>query len=721
MSNSPENRGQGGPSQGATSFPPNPRESGGLNGANGAGGGGGVNGDHGGGDTVMGSIESDTEEPGNPFPYRPVNGSRVDNDHTDTEGMETDTKDFAPRFPLPATRHENTPESNIAPQLPATRHENTPASVEDGAAPNGDSLNGVWGQAVSPSSSVSEQEDVGRQLGRVAITDGNSTSEPNRVTNDETSSSTSGTDDSPHSLVSHHSNRSSSPGPQHPPGQGGSTGQARDAGNRENPPPNQSSDANSSSGSRADTQGQSRASGDDSRHQQASRDILSLNRASDWGAETATTALGVSRGSFHSQPHGPSHLDPAFPAYTLLGQVPSTSQSQGPSPPMNPIAPSFIPRPEQPLTAQEFAVPRWQPDAEVTNCPICDVQFGMFLRKHHCRKCGRVVCDRCSPHRITIPHPYIVRPPGDLGPAPQHPYPGVERGIADFGAIGGGERVRLCNPCVPDPNTTPPQARQSSRPIIVDGRSLRARLPSNSLGDYSAGPRPHPYQVSQGYNPARTRSATTGAGQGQTYFTFIPYSPTPGQYPPTNSAYFSQPQLSHRHVSASRLPYPPSTAYSGRTHAPWPSVPGSGLDRPLPRTPMPEPEIPEEDACPVCHRELPSRALTNYEVLRETHINNCIASHSNYGGSRVVAATGLGNHGTPPPRTTRRTRMFPYVATEKDCVNDAECTICLEEFKVGDEMARLECFCRFHRSCIDSWFVNHPGRCPIHQHDSFGY
>ena len=65
--------------------------------------------------------------------------------------------------------------------------------------------------------------------------------------------------------------------------------------------------------------------------------------------------------------------------------------------------------------------------------------------------------------------------------------------------------------------------------------------------------------------------------------------------------------------------------------------------------------------------------------------------------------------------------MFPYKATEKDCVDSAECTICLEEFEVGVQMARLECLCRFHRQCISAWFVNHPGRCPVHQHDSFGF
>lgn len=65
--------------------------------------------------------------------------------------------------------------------------------------------------------------------------------------------------------------------------------------------------------------------------------------------------------------------------------------------------------------------------------------------------------------------------------------------------------------------------------------------------------------------------------------------------------------------------------------------------------------------------------------------------------------------------------MFPYVATEKDCVDSAECTICLEEFEVGVPMARLECLCRFHRDCISRWFAKNPGRCPVHSHDGHGF
>ncbi|KAL2167230.1 hypothetical protein VTG60DRAFT_1554 [Thermothelomyces hinnuleus] len=132
------------------------------------------------------------------------------------------------------------------------------------------------------------------------------------------------------------------------------------------------------------------------------------------------------------------------------------------------------------------------------------------------------------------------------------------------------------------------------------------------------------------------------------------------------------------------------------------------------------PQIPEEDECPVCHRELPPRTLPNFETLREAHITSCIESHSRYGGRPPASA---GEDGSPDGArpAPRRTGMFPYTATEKDCVDSAECSICLEEFEVGVAMARLECLCRFHRACINAWWERHPGRCPMHQHDGFGY
>jgi hypothetical protein len=43
------------------------------------------------------------------------------------------------------------------------------------------------------------------------------------------------------------------------------------------------------------------------------------------------------------------------------------------------------PRSQEPRRPSDLVLPRWQPDAEVTFCPICHTQFSIFIRKHHCR------------------------------------------------------------------------------------------------------------------------------------------------------------------------------------------------------------------------------------------------------------------------------------------------------------------------------------------------
>ncbi|RYP68263.1 hypothetical protein DL771_006765 [Monosporascus sp. 5C6A] len=275
--------------------------------------------------------------------------------------------------------------------------------------------------------------------------------------------------------------------------------------------------------------------------------------------------------------------------------------------------------------------------------------------------------ERRPPLDFTLPRwqpdaEYIVRPPHESAFLYRF---GEEGGIADFSAVSGGE------------------AHARNRSVTVDAAPSSSRT-----------------------NTSRISSAQYGFSR----WPGVAFYPSQPQLPANRQPHVLSSSLNARVRYLLDFTEPSSSSSTSASRAPE-------TNRPLP----PPPQIAEEDECPICHYELPSRDLPDFEARRETHINECIVQHSTYspGGARGDRPPGA--HGTPPPRTMRRTGIFPYTATEKDCVDDAECTICLEEFQVGVPMARLECLCRFHRSCIQAWFVNHPGRCPVHQHDSFGY
>lgn len=153
-----------------------------------------------------------------------------------------------------------------------------------------------------------------------------------------------------------------------------------------------------------------------------------------------------------------------------------------------------------------------------------------------------------------------------------------------------------------------------------------------------------------------------------------------------------------------------------------------------------QPQLREEDQCPVCHNALPPRGIDGSETGRETHIAACIETSlssavpstlqlapravaeaamtanesiaGQAGGSNAILegsrrawqtpGRGDGAFETIGNSRQRVRGMVVYQATEKDCVGEdgagqAECVICFEEFEAGVDMGRLECLCKFHK------------------------
>ena len=46
---------------------------------------------------------------------------------------------------------------------------------------------------------------------------------------------------------------------------------------------------------------------------------------------------------------------------------------------------------------QKNQAPVWVPDGDSESCMLCKVKFTVVNRRHHCRRCGKVVCGKCSP------------------------------------------------------------------------------------------------------------------------------------------------------------------------------------------------------------------------------------------------------------------------------------------------------------------------------------
>ena len=50
------------------------------------------------------------------------------------------------------------------------------------------------------------------------------------------------------------------------------------------------------------------------------------------------------------------------------------------------------------------AAPVWTTDKESKHCALCSSAFTMLKRRHHCRQCGKCVCDKCSTNRCVLPN-----------------------------------------------------------------------------------------------------------------------------------------------------------------------------------------------------------------------------------------------------------------------------------------------------------------------------
>jgi lipid-binding SYLF domain-containing protein len=54
---------------------------------------------------------------------------------------------------------------------------------------------------------------------------------------------------------------------------------------------------------------------------------------------------------------------------------------------------------------------QWQDDLATPTCFKCNQEFGIFLHRHHCRKCGKLFCDKCTSNKMIVPRELLSARP----------------------------------------------------------------------------------------------------------------------------------------------------------------------------------------------------------------------------------------------------------------------------------------------------------------------
>ncbi|KAI0321846.1 hypothetical protein OF83DRAFT_162573 [Amylostereum chailletii] len=132
---------------------------------------------------------------------------------------------------------------------------------------------------------------------------------------------------------------------------------------------------------------------DDEFHYPGSSPVETMRAPSVTGRSYTTDYFGRGGGS-----RGPTDLTPH------LSQAPEFRVPTHEAP-QKVITPMYTP----PTPHEVHA--RWERDHHVQNCRDCQRRFTFLVRRHHCRRCGRIFCDRCSSYRTLLDPSDIVHDP----------------------------------------------------------------------------------------------------------------------------------------------------------------------------------------------------------------------------------------------------------------------------------------------------------------------
>lgn len=325
----------------------------------------------------------------------------------------------------------------------------------------------------------------------------------------------------------------------------------------------------------------------------------------------------------------------------------------------------------------------WQADDEVSRCFLCDSSYTFFNRRHHCRKCGRVVCGSCSDQAIQ----YF---PGTL----------VANADGSSSRLRSWERYRTCDECAdttlmiqralaetaessPAPessddnnSTTKVATSTSTRMVPSSTNSSRLHLPRrDDASDHNLCP------VCATNLAREFRVAVETDHEDQSYELF-----------------------KERHINDCLVAFDFNLEHQRL------ASPRSGRHRNkmlvYNMPPIPRPQ----------YESIPG-------TLEGTSADTVRLSPARVGGSERAREGEFGLESKkdsadllgPSSEVYGSVNTILTLEPSEKTELDRECVICLEDLKPGDKVSRLECLCVFHYRCIKDWFNKKGyGECPVH-------
>ncbi|EGW33787.1 uncharacterized protein SPAPADRAFT_54074 [Spathaspora passalidarum NRRL Y-27907] len=325
--------------------------------------------------------------------------------------------------------------------------------------------------------------------------------------------------------------------------------------------------------------------------------------------------------------------------------------------------------------------PVWQNDNDVSSCFLCSSAYHLFNRRHHCRKCGRVVCGSCSLQVVKyFPNTMIVNSEGVRSVAtPQETY-------------------RTCDLCVDE--------------IRMIRRAL-FNYDNGTSGDVRGGGGDS--ETTSTASSVRREEVQEGESAG-----------TPANDVDDDASSLTK----HTSRTTTRLIH----KNKHRRHL---DVDTESEENLCP--------VCAQDLFKLYIHEHKKHIedITNedFEKFKSDHVNDCLVAfdfngdHTRMSPSKSHTRNKMLVYNIPPipkpvfeniPNDDEQITHSGSVdsAIDKDGTSEEkrveeelenECVICLEELKPGDKVGRLECLCVFHYKCIKDWFNKKGfGECPVH-------